>query len=122
MDARQKLEAQVPLPDPYSYISGTAKLLSTLINGHENKKLDASSLTGHPNILEMLYRRISETPSSHSFTATTSGDATELLIDIATVIEAISLFITNGLAPRDEWEPRLESLIARMMELSLIHI
>ena len=75
--------------------------------------LDASQLN---IMLAQLYDQVSSGSSAHAFTSELTGGQTDLLIDLAAVIEALSLGIQNLIIPKLEWEPKVKSLVEILME------
>ena len=105
-----------PEPDPFSYISSTAKTVSLnirAITAGLTPPLDASQLN---IMLAQLYDQVSSGSSAHAFTSELTGGQTDLLIDLAAVIEALSLGIQNLIIPKLEWEPKVKSLVGILME------
>ena len=105
-----------PEPDPFSYISSTAKTVSLnirAITAGLTPPLDASQLN---IMLAQLYDQVSSGSSAHAFTSELTGGQTDLLIDLAAVIEALSLGIQNLIIPKLEWEPKVKSLVEILME------
>lgn len=105
-----------PEPDPFSYISSTAKTVSLnirAITAGLTPPLDASQLN---IMLTQLYDQVSSGSSAHAFTSELTGGQTDLLIDLAAVIEALSLGIQNLIIPKLEWEPKVKSLVEILME------
>ncbi|MFL2645781.1 MAG: DUF255 domain-containing protein [Dehalococcoidia bacterium] len=115
MTSLAKTHSVGPSADSWSYISSTAKQASLIIKAYNNGielPLDSEELI---MMLEVLYTKVSSEMSSHSYNETADGEPTNLLVDVASVLEVLASAINTSILPYAPWEDRLHELANRMM-------